>query len=70
MGCHVDDTFKSLQSSWQLALSRRCRVLALTVPETAGNFPQVNSKRQDLNTRILNYKAENLYAHVDDFSIL
>ncbi len=59
MGCRVDDTFKSLQSIWQLALSRRCRVLALTVPETHGNLPHVDAKRKDLNARILGFKAEN-----------
>lgn len=59
MGCRVDDTFKSLQAAWQLALSRRCHVLALTVPETAGNFSVLTAKRKDLNTRILNFKAEN-----------
>ncbi|KAJ6790376.1 hypothetical protein PWT90_04214 [Aphanocladium album] len=61
MGCHVDDTFKSLQSTWRLALSRRCNVLALTVPEVAGNFTAVDAKRKDLNTRILNFEAENYY---------
>ncbi|OAA81785.1 Esterase, SGNH hydrolase-type [Akanthomyces lecanii RCEF 1005] len=61
MGCRVDDTFKSLQSIWQLALSRRCRVLALTVPETHGNFPHADAKRKDLNARILGFKAENYH---------
>lgn len=59
MGCRVDDTFKSLQSIWRLALSRRCRVLALTVPETYGDFSNAEAKRKDLNARILNFKAEN-----------
>ncbi|EJP70952.1 GDSL-like Lipase/Acylhydrolase [Beauveria bassiana ARSEF 2860] len=61
MGCRVDDTFKSLQAAWQIALSRRCNVLALTVPETAGNFSSVTAKRKDLNTRILSFKAENYH---------
>lgn len=59
MGCRVDDTFKSLQSIWRLALSRRCRVLALTVPETHGDFPNAEAKRKDLNARILDFKADN-----------
>lgn len=59
MGVTVDDTFKSLESGWKLALSRRCHVLALTVPETGGDFPNAEAKRKDLNNRILNYKAEN-----------
>lgn len=59
MGCHVDVTFKSLQTIWKLALSRRCNVLALTVPEVAGNFSTVDAKRNDLNARILNFEAEN-----------
>ncbi|XWW99795.1 hypothetical protein V2A60_007807 [Cordyceps javanica] len=59
LGCRVDDTFKSLQSVWRLALARRCNVLALTVPDAKGNFPEINAKREDLNTRILTFKAEN-----------
>lgn len=57
MGVEVDTTFKSLEKIWQQALSRRCNVLALTVPETHGHFPKINEKRADLNSRILNYKA-------------
>ncbi|ATY64899.1 GDSL-like lipase [Cordyceps militaris] len=62
MGCHVDDTFKSLQSIWRLALSRRCRVLAMTVPETGARFARIDAKRADLNQRILDFEAENYHA--------
>ncbi|OAA73822.1 Esterase, SGNH hydrolase-type [Cordyceps fumosorosea ARSEF 2679] len=62
MGCHVDDTFKSLRNIWQLALSRRCNILAMTVPETHGDFAMIERKRADLNGRILSYEAENYYA--------
>ena len=59
MGVPVDNTYKSLENMWKSALARRCDVLALTVPETAGNFPLVTAKRTDLNRRILGFQADN-----------
>ncbi|KAM3560812.1 hypothetical protein ARSEF4850_003506 [Beauveria asiatica] len=66
MGCRVDDTFKSLKTAWELALSRRCHVLALTVPETAGNFSSVTAKRKDLNTHTLDLHQKIPYNSLND----
>lgn len=59
MGVRPDDTMKSFDTMWKLALSRCCNVLALTVPETAGNFTESLKKRKEINDRILKYRAPN-----------
>jgi len=52
--------FGALKTSWDEALTRGSKVLALTVPETQYNRPQLVDKRNKLNARILSYKKAGL----------
>ena len=57
---HPEQIFESLEQIWDLALSRKCKVLALTVPEielSAGKMKEVlDFRRNELNEMIKMYK--------------
>ena len=59
MGIPVENTFNVLKHVYNVAESKGCYVLALTVPETAAVFPQSESSRKDLNSRIMAHEAKN-----------
>ena len=56
----ADKTFEALQELWKIALSKGSKVLALSVPECAAQIDWLNAARDDLNQRILTYKAPNV----------
>ncbi|KAK1780672.1 SGNH hydrolase-type esterase domain-containing protein [Copromyces sp. CBS 386.78] len=62
---HPEQIFESLQEIWDLALSRKCKVLALTVPEielSAGKLKELlDFRRNELNDLIKTYKKPNYY---------
>lgn len=57
----VDEIYSGLRSTWDLALSKGSKVLALTVPETHAKGPSVD-ERAVLNAKIQKHRARNLYA--------
>jgi hypothetical protein len=63
MGFAPEDIFDSLKEVWEVPLSRKCKVLALTVPEAGikGKIRErIDAKRNTLNDLIKGYKREGL----------
>jgi hypothetical protein len=63
MGFAPEDIFDSLKQVWEVPLSRKCKVLALTVPEAGikGKLgEQLDANRNTLNDLIKGYKREGL----------
>ncbi|KAL0474805.1 SGNH hydrolase-type esterase domain-containing protein [Neurospora intermedia] len=62
---HPNQIFESLTQIWDMALSRKCKVLALTVPEigsSAGGMKELlDFRRGELNQMIKTYKKPNYY---------
>ena len=60
---HAEQIFEGLEEIWDLALFRKCKVLALTVPEielSAGRMKEVlEFRRNELNDMIKSYKKPN-----------
>ncbi|CEJ85780.1 hypothetical protein VHEMI03912 [[Torrubiella] hemipterigena] len=54
--------YSGLRATWDYALSKRSKVLALTIPETSFSADWVTMARDDVNTRILDHKAPQYYA--------
>ena len=58
-----DDVFEELKKVWGIPLSRKSKVLALTVPQagvTGSQRERIGNRRNRLNTLIKEHKAENL----------
>ncbi|RYP72116.1 hypothetical protein DL771_004447 [Monosporascus sp. 5C6A] len=60
---------EGLRRTWDVALSRGGRVLALTIPEVKRDSPATRGKRDQINEFIRTYKRHN-YFHFDLFSAL
>ncbi|RYP75074.1 hypothetical protein DL769_003870 [Monosporascus sp. CRB-8-3] len=60
---------EGLRRTWDVALSRGGRVLALTIPEAKRDSPATRGKRDQINEFIRTYKRHN-YFHFDLFSAL
>ncbi|RYP91500.1 hypothetical protein DL770_002346 [Monosporascus sp. CRB-9-2] len=60
---------ESLRRTWDVALARGGRVLALTIPEVKRDSPATRAKRDQINEFIRTYKRHN-YFHFDLFSAL
>ncbi|KAK3397559.1 SGNH hydrolase-type esterase domain-containing protein [Sordaria brevicollis] len=62
---HPEQIFQGLKQIYDLALSRKCKVLALTVPEielSAGKTKELlDLRRNELNQMIKTYKKPNYY---------
>lgn len=60
---HPEQIFEALEEMWDMALFRKCKVLALTVPEielSAGRMKEVlDFRRKELNEMIKTYKKPN-----------
>ncbi|PKY05169.1 SGNH hydrolase [Aspergillus campestris IBT 28561] len=54
--------YPALQDAWNVALTGGSKVLALTIPECAAKNAALDSKRADLNARILAHEAERFHA--------
>ncbi|EON96515.1 putative gdsl-like lipase protein [Phaeoacremonium minimum UCRPA7] len=57
--------YAALQQTWAVPLSKGCKVLALTVPETGATGPakeRADAKRNRLNDLIKGHKADNFYS--------
>jgi hypothetical protein len=62
-GASAEDLFESLKMIWEVALSHKSKVLALTIPESGPEGAQgctIDIKRQKVNDMIKGYKRENL----------
>ncbi|RYP53425.1 hypothetical protein DL768_001570 [Monosporascus sp. mg162] len=60
---------EGLRRTWDVALSRGGRVLALTIPEAKRDSPATRAKRDQINEFIRTYKRHNFF-HFDLFSAL
>lgn len=59
----AEDIFEALKEVWEVPLERKCKVLALTVPEcgvTGKIKERLDAKRDTLNGLIKGYKKEGL----------
>jgi hypothetical protein len=65
IGFPADRIFGELEKAWRAPLETGSKVLALTVPECHVRTASLNAKRDDLNKRILEYKAKNLLVFLD-----
>ncbi|KAK3902468.1 SGNH hydrolase-type esterase domain-containing protein [Staphylotrichum tortipilum] len=66
MGISPEDIFEALKAVWEVPLSRKCKVLALTVPEAGlkgAIRERIDAKRNALNDLIRGYKHENFYVY-------
>lgn len=64
MGFPVEEIFEALKDVWNVPLVHKCKVLALTIPEsgTKGMIRErIDARRNKLNDLIKGYKRENLY---------
>lgn len=62
-GVPPEDIFEKLKEIWDIPLRRKCRVLALTVPEAGlegATRERIDVRRNKLNDLIKGYKRENL----------
>jgi len=57
----ADEIFDGLLKVWDIPLQQGTKVLALTVPECGVCSPVLDKRRDKLNNKILEYKAENYY---------
>ena len=58
-----DDIFGELEKIWNIPLSKKSKVLAMTVPEagvTGSQRERIGNRRNRLNKLIKEYKRENL----------
>lgn len=56
------EVIDGLRRTWDVALSRGGKVLALTIPEAGGgHFPEVDAARDEINEAIRTYKRPGLY---------
>ena len=63
MNVPPEEIFESLRAVWEVPLSHKCKVLALTVPEAGVQGPireRVDARRNKLNDLIKGYKADGL----------
>ncbi|KAI0526024.1 GDSL-like Lipase/Acylhydrolase [Xylaria bambusicola] len=63
-GREADKIIEGLEKSWDIPLSKGGKVMALTIPETKGIFPDITEKRTIINDAIRIYDREN-YFHFD-----
>lgn len=56
----MDDIFTSIQKVWNIALTNKTKVLALTVPECGDCGNVTDEKTLALNADIMNHVADNL----------
>ncbi|KAK4153553.1 SGNH hydrolase-type esterase domain-containing protein [Chaetomidium leptoderma] len=66
IGFEVEDIFESLKEVWEVPLSNKCKVLALTVPEAGVNGrmrERIDAKRNKLNDLIKGYKREGFHVY-------
>ncbi|KAL2262307.1 hypothetical protein VTK26DRAFT_1811 [Humicola hyalothermophila] len=64
LGVPPEEIFEKLKETWDIALRRKCRVLALTVPEAGleGTLRErIDARRNTLNNLIKGYRRPNLY---------
>lgn len=54
------DVFNALKTSWDMALAKGSKVLALTVPECHAKVKWLNASRRALNASILAHEQTNL----------
>ncbi|KAK4140026.1 SGNH hydrolase-type esterase domain-containing protein [Dichotomopilus funicola] len=69
VGFPVEDIFEALKEVWNVPLAHKCKVLALTVPETGSKGAireRMDARRNKLNDLIKGYKRENF--HVFDLN--
>jgi hypothetical protein len=59
MSLQADRVFTELEKVWQVPLESGSKVLALTVPECSAKQERLVARRNELNKRILEYKARN-----------
>ncbi|KAI1073524.1 SGNH hydrolase [Whalleya microplaca] len=54
---------EALERTWEIPLSRRGKVLALTIPDTKARNGDVGKRRDALNAAIKGYKKPNFYTY-------
>ncbi|KAH6854652.1 SGNH hydrolase-type esterase domain-containing protein [Chaetomium sp. MPI-CAGE-AT-0009] len=67
MGFPPEEIFESLKEVWEVPLSHKCKVLALTVPEAGITSPKarqrIDAQRNTLNDLIKGYKHEGFHVY-------
>jgi len=59
LGFPADRIFTELEKVWEVPLGSGSKVLALTVPECSAKKERLDNRRNELNKKILEYKARN-----------
>lgn len=57
-----DEIFEALQKVWDVALSARSKVLALTTTQTVNSSNLITHRRNTLNNLVLGYQREGFYS--------
>lgn len=60
-GISTTSIYESLQETWNIALSKGSKVLALTVPECESRSEKLTKRRDELNRSIMNHQQPNFH---------
>ncbi|KAI2606552.1 SGNH hydrolase [Hypoxylon sp. NC1633] len=60
-GCDEELIIQGLKRTWDFPLSKGCKVLTLTIPDTRAKFREIQERREKVNKAIREYKKQNVF---------